>query len=253
MTVAPGFGYGFRVATAVEKRAPMTAELSGPSRPPASGGRPRRLVVLLHGLGADGNDLIGLAPYWAPLLPEAEFLSPNAPFGCDMAPFGYQWFSSLDRRPAAVLAGVRAAAAILDRFLDSALAERGLGAGDLALVGFSQGAMMSLFVGLRRACPIAGILGYSGRLLAPELLPSELRSRPPVLLVHGTADPLVPYEQLAAAQKALGAAAVPTETLTCPGIGHAIDEAGLRRGGAFLNEVLAHRQPAAAGVAGGER
>ena len=231
----------------------MTVQLSGPSRPPASGAKPGRLVILLHGLGADGNDLIGLARYWAPLMPEAEFLSPNAPFGCDVAPYGYQWFSSLDRRPAAVLAGVRAAAAILDGFLDAALAERGLGAGDMALVGFSQGAMMSLFVGLRRARPIAGILGYSGRLLAPELLESELRSRPRVLLVHGTADPLVPYESLATAQAALAAADVPIETLTRPGIGHAIDEAGLRRGGEFLNEVLAHRAPATAGVSGGER
>jgi len=231
----------------------MTVQLSGPSRPPASGAEPGRLVVLLHGLGADGNDLIGLAPYWAPLVPEAEFLSPNAPFECDMAPYGYQWFSSLDRRPAAVLAGVRAAAAILDRFLDAALTERGLGAGALALVGFSQGAMMSLFVGLRRARPIAGILGYSGRLLAPELLENELRSRPRVLLVHGTADPLVPYESLATAQAALAAAGVPIDILTCPGIGHAIDEAGVRRGGEFLNEVLAHRAPAAAGVSGGER
>jgi phospholipase/carboxylesterase len=205
-------------------------------------------VVLLHGLGADGDDLIGLAPYWAPLMPEAEFLSPNAPFACDMAPYGYQWFSSLDRSPAAVLAGVRAAAVILDPFLDTALAERGLGTGDLALAGFSQGAMMSLFVGLRRPCPIAGILGYSGRLLAPELLQNELRSRPPILLVHGTADPLVPYESLADAHAALVSAGVPVETLTCPGTGHAIDEAGLRRGGAFLKEVLIHRASTAAGV-----
>jgi phospholipase/carboxylesterase len=217
----------------------MTFQLSGPSRPPIAGGKPRRLVVLLHGLGADGNDLIGLAPYWAPLLPEAEFLSPNAPFPCDMAPYGYQWFSSQDRSPSAVLAGVRAAAPMLDGFLDKALAERGLGALDLALVGFSQGTMMSLFVGLRRAQPLAGILGYSGRLLAPDLLADELRSRPPVLLVHGTEDPLVPYQSLAAAKTALVALGVATETLTCPGIGHSIDEQGLRRGGQFLQEVLA--------------
>ena len=178
-------------------------KLSGPSRPPASGGKPSRLVILLHGLGADGNDLIGLAPYWAPLLPEAEFLSPNAPFPCDMAPYGYQWFSSQDRSPAAVLAGVRAAAPILDAFIDEALAARGLGDGDLALVGFSQGTMMSLFVGLRRAQPAAGIVGFSGRLLAPELLTNELRSRPRILLVHGTEDPLVPYASLAAAETTL--------------------------------------------------
>ncbi len=219
----------------------MTSKLSGPSRAPASGGKPSRLVILLHGLGAGGNDLIGLAPYWAPLLPEAEFLSPNAPFPCDMAPYGYQWFSSQDRSPTAVLAGVRAAAPILDAFIDEALAARGLGDGDLALVGFSQGTMMSLFVGLRRAQPAAGIVGFSGRLLAPELLTNELLSRPRILLVHGTEDPLVPYASLAAAETALTAAGVPVETLTCPGIGHSIDEAGLQRAGHFLRDVLAER------------
>jgi len=216
----------------------MMPALSGPSRPPAAGGRPDRLVILLHGLGADGNDLIGLAPHWARLLPTAEFVSPNAPFPCDMAPYGYQWFSAQDRSPAAVLAGVRAAAPLLDAFIDDALAERALDDGDLALVGFSQGTMMSLFVGLRRAKPVAGIVGFSGRLLAPELLASELRSRPRTLLVHGTDDPLVPYESLAAAEVALKAADVPVDTLTCPGVGHSIDENGLQRGGAFLKDVL---------------
>jgi phospholipase/carboxylesterase len=193
---------------------------------------------LLHGLGADGNDLIGLAPYWAPLLPTTEFLSPNAPFPCDMAPYGYQWFSSQDRSPAAVLAGVRAAVPFLDAFIDDALTKRGLDDADLALVGFSQGTMMSLYVGLRRATPVAGIVGFSGRLLAPELLAQELRSCPRTLLVHGTDDPLVPYESLAAAETALKGAGVPVETLTCDRIGHSIDENGLRRGGSFLKEVL---------------
>jgi phospholipase/carboxylesterase len=221
----------------------MMPRLSGPSRPPASGGKPRRLVILLHGLGADGNDLIGLAPYWARLLPDAEFLSPNAPFPCDMAPYGYQWFSSQDRSPEAVLGGVRAAAPILDAFIDEALEERGLGSGELALVGFSQGTMMSLFVGLRRAEPVAGIVGFSGRLLAPELLASELRSRPPILLVHGTEDPLVPYSSLAAAETTLKAAGVPVETVTSVGIGHSIDDQGLRRGGQFLKKVLSGTTP----------
>ena len=216
----------------------MIPALSGPSRPPASGGPPSRLVILLHGLGADGNDLIGLAPYWAPLLPTTEFLSPNAPFPCDMAPYGYQWFSTQDRRPAAVLAGVRAAAPFLHAFIDDALAKRGLDDADLALVGFSQGTMMSLFVGLRRSQPVAGIVGFSGRLLAPELLSSELRSRPRTLLVHGTDDPLVPYESLAAAETALKNSGVSVETLSCAGIGHSIDENGLRRGGSFLKAVL---------------
>jgi phospholipase/carboxylesterase len=221
----------------------MMPALSGPSRPPASGGKPSRLVILLHGLGADGTDLIGLAPYWARLLPTVEFLSPNAPFPCDMAPYGYQWYSSQDRSPEAALAGVRAAAPILDAFIDEALAMRGLDERDLALVGFSQGTVMSLYIGLRRDRPLAGIIGYSARLLAPELLAGELRSRPQTLLVHGTEDPLIPYTALAEAEAALKTAGVPVETVTSFGIGHSIDEEGLRRGGLFLRDVLNRVSP----------
>src|SRR5207237_8685879 len=216
----------------------MLIPLTGPSRPPLSGGKPRRLGILLHGLGADGNDLIGLQQYWGRLVPDAEFISPNAPFPGDMAPSGCQWFSGPDRSPATVLAGVRAAAPMLDGFIDEELQKRGFDESDAALVGFSQGTMMALYVGLRRAKPLAGILGYSGRLIAPELLTSELRSRPPVLLVHGTDDPLVPFESLADAEAALKTAGVPVETLACPGIEHAIDPEGLQRGGAFLKQVL---------------
>ena len=171
-------------------------------------------------------------------MPDAEFISPNAPFPCDMAPYGYQWFSVQDRTPAALLAGLRAAVPSLDAFIDEELRKRGLTEADTALVGFSQGTMMSLYIGLRRAKPFAGILGYSGRLIAPELLAGELRSRPPVLLVHGTHDPLVPFESLAHAEAALKTAGVPVETLACPGIEHAIDPEGLQRGGAFLKQVL---------------
>ena len=216
----------------------MLMALSGPSRPPVAGGKPRHLVILLHGLGADGNDLIGLQQYWGRLVPDAEFVSPNAPFPCDMAPYGYQWFSVQDRSPPAVLAGVRAAAPSLDAYIDEELQQRGLTESDAALVGFSQGTMMSLFVGLRRQRPLAGILGYSGRLIAPDLLASELRSRPPILLVHGTEDPLVPFESLTMAEQALKGAGVPVETLACVGVEHAIDPEGLERGGRFLREVL---------------
>jgi phospholipase/carboxylesterase len=216
----------------------MLMALSGPSRPPVAGGKPRRLVILLHGLGADGNDLIGLQQYWGRLVPDAEFVSPNAPFPCDMAAYGYQWFSAQDRSPPSVLAGVRASAPSLDAYIDEALDERGLEPGEAALVGFSQGTMMSLFVGLRREKPLAGILGYSGRLIAAAQLDSEIRSRPPVLLVHGTDDPVVPFESMAQAEAGLTAAGVPVETLACVGIEHAIDPEGLERGGRFLREVL---------------
>jgi phospholipase/carboxylesterase len=211
--------------------------LSGPVHKPASGGAPKQLVVLLHGLGADGNDLIGLAPHWAQLVPDAEFVSPDAPFPCDMG-FGRQWFSFQTRTPENVLAGVRAAAPILHAFLDEALKSRGLDDGKMALVGFSQGTMMALFVGLRRPKAAAAIVGFSGRLLAPELLPGEIGSRPPVLLVHGDSDPVVPFDSLALAVTGLKAAGVAVEQLVRPGLGHGIDEEGLRRGGAFLRDHL---------------
>ena len=171
-------------------------------------------------------------------MPEAEFVSPNAPFPCDMAPYGYQWFSVQDRSPATVLAGVRAAAPSLDAYIDEELQKRGLGEGDAVLVGFSQGTMMALYAGLRRERPLGGILGYSGRLIGAQLLAEELRSRPPVLLVHGTDDPLVPFQSMSEAEAALKAAGVPVETLACVGIEHAIDPEGLQRGGQFLQQVL---------------
>ncbi len=212
--------------------------LEGPVQPPASSGRAKQLVVLAHGVGADGNDLIGLAPHWGRLLPDAEFVSPHAPFPCDFAPFGRQWFSLMDRSPHAILAGVRAATPILGAFLDEALAERGLAGDALALVGFSQGTMLSLYVGLRRGEPPAAILGYSGALVGAESLTDEIAGRPPVLLVHGDADEVVPVESLLVAEQVLEAHDIPVETHVRPGLGHGIDDWGLRRGGAFLAGAL---------------
>lgn len=208
--------------------------LAGPTLPPASGRPPRQVVLLLHGVGADGNDLIGLAPFFQQVLPEAAFFSPNAPEPYDMAPFGHQWFSIRDFGPAQRLKGAQAAAPILDHFIDHLLAIFGLAEENMALIGFSQGTMMSLHVGLRRARPLAGIVGYSGALVGPELLAAEIRSRPPVLLVHGDADGIVPVDALAQAEKTLKANAVPIATHVRPGLAHGIDEDGIRLGQEFL-------------------
>lgn len=210
-------------------------DLDGP-RFGREAGEARELVILLHGLGADGNDLIGLAPYFARTLPEAAFVSPHAPFPCDMAPFGHQWFSFQDRDPRAVLGGVRAAAPHLDAFIDRELDRHGLADDRLALVGFSQGTMMALHVALRRARPCAAIVGYSGMLIAPETLAAEIRSRPPVLLVHGTADELIAFQAMAAAQAGLEAAGVSVRSHARPGLGHGIDEEGIRLGAAMLRD-----------------
>jgi phospholipase/carboxylesterase len=213
-------------------------DLEGPRFGPAAGGRPDSIVVLLHGLGADGNDLISLAPVFARALPLTAFVSPHAPFPCDMAPYGRQWFSLLDRDPARVLAGVRAAAPILNAFLDAELARAKLPPERLALLGFSQGTMMSLHVAPRRDVAIGGVAGYSGALVGAELLASEIQSRPPVLLVHGDADEIVPFQAMAAAARALGANGISVETVACPDLPHSIDEDGVAAGLEFLMGAL---------------
>lgn len=215
-------------------------DLDGPRVGPAQAadGQPKELVILLHGLGADGNDLISLAPMFARALPEAAFVSPHAPFPCDMAPMGRQWFSFQDRDPAAVLAGVRAAASHLDAFIDAELERAGLGDERLVLLGFSQGTMMALHTAIRRAHPCAAVIGYSGALVGPELLAEEVRSRPPVLLVHGQADEVVPFESMAAAEQALRGAGFLVHGEARPGLGHGIDEAGLQLGATMLKQSL---------------
>lgn len=212
--------------------------LSGPAFGPLAGGRARQLVVLLHGVGADGNDLIGLAPHLARHLPEAEFVSPHAPYPYEAAPFGRQWFSLMDQTPAMMLAGVRATAPMLDRFVDAELEKRGLGDGRLAWVGFSQGAMMALHVALRRVEPCAALVGYSGALVGSGACGPEVRARPPVLLVHGDADEVVAVELHRSAVAALRSAGVPVTAHVRVGLGHGIDDGGLRLGAEFLRSAF---------------
>jgi len=214
-------------------------DLSGPSFGPAAGGKPGRLVILLHGYGSDGNDLLGLAPHWSRQLPDTEFVSPHAPFPCEAAPFGRQWFGFEGRSESMMLAETQTAAGILDAFVDGALARRNLAEDSLALVGFSQGTMMALHVAPRRARAVAAVVGYSGMLIAPQLLAAEIKSRPPVLLVHGTADPVVPYASLATAQAALHDVGIAVKTETRRGLAHAIDEEGLALGGDFIAAAFA--------------
>jgi len=215
--------------------------LSGPSVPPKGGGAPKQLVVLLHGVGADGNDLLGLAPYYQSVLPHAHVVSPNAPFPFDMAPFGYMWFSIGDLAALTRLSGVRAAAPFLDAFLDHELARHKLSEADLLLVGFSQGAMMALHVGLRRPHAPAGIISHSGIMVADATSTAEIKQRPPVLLTHGSADEVLPVACLPAAEAVLKAARVPVEAHVIPGLGHGIDDATLKLDLAFAGRCFAGR------------
>jgi phospholipase/carboxylesterase len=212
--------------------------LEGPSHGPHAGGKPARLVVLLHGYGANGADLIGLAPPLAPLLPTTVFHSPDAPFPCPGAPGGYQWFGISRLDPQLMEAGVRAAASIAEGFIDEMQARYGLGDGETALIGFSQGTMLALHVGLRRAQPFAGIVGFSGTLAGPQALADEIKSRPPVLLVHGEEDELIPFGMMAAAESVLRGTGVAVESLGVPGLGHGIEQSGLEAAARFLMRVL---------------
>ena len=216
----------------------MAAHLDGPRIEPRSG-TAKQLVVFLHGYGADGNDLIEIGRAWQPLLPDAAFVSPHAPEACGGAPMGKQWFNLTFRDPHERWSGVNAAHAGLDGFLDAELKRRNLPPSALALVGFSQGTMMALHVGLRRAATPAAIVGYSGMLVLPEdadpaqTLP-KIRSKPPVLLVHGDRDEVIPVQALFHASQGLAAFGVPVEWHLSPGIGHGIDQEALRQGGEFL-------------------
>jgi phospholipase/carboxylesterase len=215
------------------------ATLLGPSVGPSAGGAPRQIVVLLHGVGADGQDLIGLAPMLAERLPHALFVAPDGPQPCDMAPYGRQWFSLQDRRPAALLAGVKRAAPQLDAFLDELLARHGLDESRLALLGFSQGTMTALHVAPRRRRPVAAVLGFSGALLGAEALPQEVRSRPPVMLIHGDADDVVPVDAMFMAVEGLQAAEIAVQWILRPGLPHSIDPYGIDAGARFLADMLA--------------
>jgi phospholipase/carboxylesterase len=221
----------------------MAAELDGPRLAPHARGPARQLVVFLHGYGADGNDLIEIGRAWQPFLPHAAFVSPHAPRPCGQAPTGREWFPLTFRDPEERWRGVNAAAPILNRFLDAELARLALPASALALVGFSQGTMMALHVGLRRAEPAAAIVGYSGIFVipdgtGPDAVAGEITSRPPVLLLHGELDDLIPIPALFEASQALAALGVPVEWHVSPEIGHGIDEEGLRQGGEFLARRL---------------
>ena len=219
------------------------AELDGPRLAPRSGAA-KQLVVFLHGYGADGNDLIEIGRAWAGLMPDAAFVSPHAPSPCGQAPVGREWFPLTFRDPNERWTGVQMAAPTLNDFLDAELARHQLPPAALALVGFSQGTMMALHVGLRR--PVAAIVGYSGMLVVPEDIDpesfsAEIVSRPPVLLVHGEQDDLIPIQALFHAAQGLAALDVPTEWHISAGIGHGIDPEGLRQGGEFLARRLGGR------------
>ncbi len=216
----------------------MSKPIDGPRITPASG-VVKQLVVLLHGYGADGNDLIELGAQWQQWMPDTAFVSPNAPEPCGMNPMGRQWFDLTFQVPNERWVGVQHAAPTLDAFLDAELARHNLAPERLALVGFSQGTMMALHVGLRRKVAPAAIVGFSGALIfddtaGPQSVAKDITSRPPVLLVHGDMDEVIPPQALLLSSDLLKQFNVPVQSHLSRGLGHGIDGEGFQRGGAFL-------------------
>jgi len=208
-------------------------------------GKATAIVVLLHGYGADGGDLLGLSDPLGLHMPGVAFVAPDAPERCTGNPMGFQWFPIpwLDgSSEQAAETGMAAAADDLNAWLDSLLADEGLGADRMILVGFSQGTMMSLHVAPRRADEMAGIVGFSGRLLRPDLLADDTVSRPPVLLVHGDADQVVPLASLPAAAEALQGAGIDVYTHIMQGTAHGIAPDGLSVALSFMRERLGMAQ-----------
>lgn len=212
--------------------------LDGPRLAPLSNSKPDALVVLIHGYGSNGADLISLAGMIQPSLPGAAFVAPNAPSQMPGLADAYQWWPIDTFSMAERAAGAQAAAPALDAFLTDELEKAGLSSDRLLLVGFSQGTMMALHVGLRRPDAIAGIIGISGMLVAPERLKPQIKSRPPILLIHGTADDIVPFQSMELASAALADVAVPVQTHVSPGVGHSVGPDGLSAAAAFARRVL---------------
>ena len=201
---------------------------------PLSGESPENIVLFLHGLGANGQDLIGIADAWCEKLPNTLFLSPDAPEPCDMAPVGYQWFSLQDRSPEILFDNLKNAASAANNLIDSVLEEHNLPPDKLALVGFSQGGMMAMHVAYRRPHPLWAVLSYSGALIEGPDFEETISSRPPVFLRHGDADDVVPVGAFHHAKSTLEKAGFKVEGQTVPGLPHGIDPEGIEHGLSFL-------------------
>ena len=217
----------------------MSKIVNGASLKPPSGASPKKIVLLLHGFGSSGADMIALAPQWQEALPDTLFLAPHAPQRCGMMGAGYQWWGLTGFSPSALAAGAASAAPAIDAFIDRKLAQYELTEADLALCGFSQGTMMALHVALRRPRAVAAVVGYSGMLTGTADIAHSDLPKPPVLLVHGTADPVVPIAALHMAESELKRLGVGVTTHISYGVAHSVDPVGLRLGRDFIADAFA--------------
>jgi len=214
--------------------------IDGPRIAPKSG-QAKHLVILFHGYGSNGADLAGLAQHWAPHFPDVAWASPDAPEPVPGAPGGYKWFPIARLDPAAMEQGVRSAQATAEQFVSSELKRWEVAPENLILIGFSQGTMMALHTALRREVAPAGVIGYSGALPGPERLKSEITAKPPILLIHGDSDDVLPVGMTFMAAQGLAEAGHGAQFHISRGIPHSIGPDGLELGQHFIEAALSGR------------
>lgn len=193
------------------------------------------LIVFCHGYGADGKDLINIGNYWQRFLPDFYFTSPNAPNVCSVNPSGFEWFNLMNPDIKNVVLELESSVLQLTKFIDAKLKDLSLDYSKLFLVGFSQGTMMSLHYALTNPNKIAGVIGYSGKIYDPSILENNIKSRPPIFLMHGDDDNIVPLEDMMEAKNFLTKNKVDLKTKIFKGCGHSIPTQGLSLGLEFIN------------------
>lgn len=203
----------------------------------APSGTTKYLIIALHGYGANAQDLLGLAPAIQNQIPDCTVVAPNAPHAIPELANGYKWFDIIDRTPAVMQDGVASNAHAVNAYINDQMATHGTDDSTTLILGFSQGTMLALHVGLRRAKPLAGILGFSGMVLeTPTDLPNQITSRPPVLLVHGQADDVIAWQATTAGADLLSMNNVPVDTVIIPDVPHSIDPIGFNDGMTFVKK-----------------
>jgi phospholipase/carboxylesterase len=199
------------------------------------------LVLFVHGLGSNGSDLMSFADYWQKSMPNVAFAAPSAPSSCPDMPGGFQWMPRLPPGHPRMFPEVEAAAPGLETIIEEELSHVGLGPDRLALVGFSQGTMLSLHVGLRQCVAPAAVLGYAGGMVGRDHLADEITCKPPVMLVNGDADQMVPAAAQNMALEALQQVGVVAAGQVLPGLDHSVNADALILGARFLISAFQYR------------
>lgn len=198
---------------------------------------PKKLFIFLHGLGADANDLLPIAEQFKALFPNSRFISANAPYKCDFAELGYQWFSMMERSEAVILEQIKLSHQLLDDFINNELKLYNLTRSELILVGFSQGAMLSLYCSLRSKEQFAGVISFSGALIGHRSLNEYVLSKPPILLIHGDHDQVVPHTESIKANQTLLTEQIPSKLVIISQLGHNINKECIDQAAEFLKTL----------------